>query len=180
METAEQRDQMEQHSAVVTSLYKDASPQLIRVLQRKLGNRSDAEEVAQDAFEKLLEVIQHKEQEIEDLHRYFFTLANHMAIDRLRRRQIQYQYEQTNLLAELDFESGGPEQITQAQEQINQARQALAALPEKTRHVFLLVRFEGLTHAEVSARLGLSKKAIEYHMRQGLTAIVERVKASAT
>ena len=89
METAEQRDQMEQHSAVVTSLYKDASPQLIRVLQRKLGNRSDAEEVAQDAFEKLLEVIQHKEQEIEDLHRYFFTLANHMAIDRLRRRQIQ-------------------------------------------------------------------------------------------
>ena len=59
-----------QERAEVVELYKEASPELLRLLHRRLGNRQDAEEVAQDAFEKLCSLEQRSD--IRDLRNYFF------------------------------------------------------------------------------------------------------------
>jgi RNA polymerase sigma-70 factor (ECF subfamily) len=59
-----------------------------------------------------------------------------------------------------------------AERQLELVQGALAALPEKTRYVFLLHRFEGHTYATIAARLGLSAKAVEYHMSRALDAVM--------
>lgn len=46
--------------------------------------------------------------------------------------------------------------------------QALALLPEKTRLVFQMSRFEQRSTSEIAAHLGLSDRAVEYHITQSL------------
>ena len=43
-----------QHSGEIVDLYREVSPELHRLLVGKLGNSEEAEEIAHDAFEKLL------------------------------------------------------------------------------------------------------------------------------
>ena len=73
--------------AEIVDFYERASPDLQRFLTRKLGNGEEAEEVAHDAFEKLLR--RTDRESIKDLRRFFFTMANRMALDVLRRREVQ-------------------------------------------------------------------------------------------
>ena len=77
-------------TAEIIQLYDDASPELKRVLERKLGNAADAEEILQDAFEKLLRLSDR--QHIRDLRRYFFTMANNMALNALQHRDVEHRY----------------------------------------------------------------------------------------
>lgn len=44
----------------------------------------------------------------------------------------------------------------------------LNRLSEKTRSAFLMSRREGLTNKEIAARLGISEKAVEYHISVAL------------
>ena len=157
--------------AEVVNLYDLASPELHRLLVRKLGNADDAREVAQDTFEKLLR--QAEREDIRDVRRLAFTVANRLALDVLRRRRVKARY----LLQEQGKASGelatgnDPEQLSMSHEQLLAVQRALTALPAKTRHVFLLHRFESYTYLEIARQLGLSRKAVEYHMHRALTAI---------
>ena len=76
--------------AEIVDFYEHASPDLHRLLSRRLGNAEDAREVAHDAFEKLLR--QAEREDIRDLRRFFFTMANRMALDVLRRREVRRRF----------------------------------------------------------------------------------------
>ena len=157
--------------AEIIRLYDDASPELQRLLRRKLGNRQEAEEIAQDAFAKLCELVERED--IKDLRKYFFTMANRQAVDVLRRRKVQ----QDHLMREsasADFGSSPEVAAIQAQK-LALVKQALRGLPAKTRHVFLLHRFQGYTYQDIAGQLGLSRKAVEYHMSRALSAILSAV-----
>ena len=159
--------------AEVIQLFDDVSPELKRLLERKLGNTADAEEILQDAFEKLLRLSDRGH--IKDLRRYFFTMANNLAINALQHRDVAHRY-LTSQPAALDAERHvvpGPERAVDATQQLIRVRQALSALPERTRHVFLLYRSEGFTYRQIARQLGISKKGVEYHLRRAVAAVVQ-------
>ncbi len=162
--------------AEIVRLYDEASPELLRVLQRKLGNRQEAEEVAQDAFEKLCELVQRED--IDDLRKYFFTMANRMALNVLRRRGVENEYIALHPGVSHESSAFDPETIAIHQEKLKLTKRALQALPQKTRHVFLLHRFEGYTYPEIAQQLGLSRKSIEYHMNRALAAVIAASKGA--
>lgn len=157
--------------AEIVDFYDHASSDLHRLLARKLGNPDEAREVAHDAFEKLLR--QAQRETIRDLRRFFFTMANRMALDVLRRREVQGRFLRAQPVDDSgDLYSGDdPERILIGRERLAAVQQALTALPGKTRHIFLLHRFEGHTYAEISRQVGLSQKSVEYHMNRALMAI---------
>jgi RNA polymerase sigma factor (sigma-70 family) len=162
-----------QKQAEVVELYKEVSPELLRVLHRRLGNRQDAEEVAQDAFEKLCAMEQREE--IRDLRNYFFTMAKRMALNVLRRQNIEKDYliMQRPLMFDESEASFDPAEIARRDEKLRLVKSTLQALPQKTGHIFLLHRFEGYTYPEIAQQLGLSKKSVEYHMCRALSAVVK-------
>ncbi|WP_454890518.1 RNA polymerase sigma factor [Sphingopyxis chilensis] len=47
-------------------------------------------------------------------------------------------------------------------------RCALLALPRRTRRIFLMRRLKGSTYREISERLGVSKRGVEYHLSRAL------------
>ena len=164
--------------AEIIRLYDDASPELQRLLRRKLGNRQEAEEIAQDAFAKLCELVERED--IKDLRKYFFTMANRLAINVLRRRGLQQQHliraQAGHSIEPAQADGGGnPELAAIHAQKLALAKRALRGLPAKTRHVFLLHRFQGYTYREIAHALGLSRKAVEYHMGRALSAILSAV-----
>ena len=50
-------------------------------------------------------------------------------------------------------------------------RETLDSLGKKTGRVFALSRFEGKTNREISEGLGITEKAVEYHMTKALKAL---------
>ena len=57
------------------------------------------------------------------------------------------------------------------------ARQAIEALPERTRLVFLLSRDAGLTYAAIAERLGISPKTVENQIVRALRLLRAALKA---
>ncbi|MEH0069230.1 sigma factor-like helix-turn-helix DNA-binding protein [Pannonibacter sp. Pt2-lr] len=57
-----------------------------------------------------------------------------------------------------------PQDILQARQGLTGVDAALAALPERTRHVFLLNRIHGRTFAEIAAVMEISERMVAKHM----------------
>lgn len=53
----------------------------------------------------------------------------------------------------------------------NIMRRTLDSLGEKTDRVFVLSRFEGMSHKDIARELGISEKAVEYHITKALKAL---------
>lgn len=50
-------------------------------------------------------------------------------------------------------------------------RRTLDSLGEKTDRVFILSRFEGMSNKDISRELGITEKAVEYHITKALKAL---------
>ncbi|HET8728198.1 MAG TPA: RNA polymerase sigma factor, partial [Alphaproteobacteria bacterium] len=60
------------------------------------------------------------------------------------------------------------EAVILSREMLDVVRQAIADLPPRGREVFLLHKFEGLSYAEIAARLGIAKNTVVVHMVRSL------------
>lgn len=52
----------------------------------------------------------------------------------------------------------------------------LQNLPQKTRHIFALNRFEGLSYDEIARKMNLNHKTIEYHVSKALKSLRHSLK----
>lgn len=59
-----------------------------------------------------------------------------------------------------------------ADEQMARVEKAIARLPERTREVFLMHRFDDLSYERIAGRLGIDVKEVEAHIAATLVAIL--------
>lgn len=164
-----------QHTEI-TQLYEDTSVELRRLLVRKLGNAQEAEEIAHDAYLKLCR-IEHRE-DIRDLRKYLFTMAVRLALNVLRKRRTQSRYLDHNATEDSPEAKGDERSVYRvllAELKLEAVKEALAELPDKTRYIFLLHRFEGLTYSKISSKMAVSVKTVEYHMSRALEKVIQAV-----
>ena len=162
-----------QRQAEIIQLYQDTSGELRRFLERKLGNQQEADEIANDAFLKLCQIEHYNE--IRDLRKYLFTMSMRLALNALRRRNIERRYKSAGFKRDCEQSHASVYRVLLAELKLETVKEALTELPEKTRYIFLLHRFEGLTYPEISRKLGMSVKTIEYHMKRALDKIMNAV-----
>ncbi|MFI8744030.1 sigma-70 family RNA polymerase sigma factor [Pseudomonas sp. NPDC077186] len=149
------------------SAYQAQSQALLNLATRVLGCRSRAEDVLQDAFLKLwegslnLSMVQAPE-------RYLNRLVRNLAIDHLRRLQLEQRYGAAGELAELQPSEISPEQVVGGQQALRQLLAALAELTPRMRRVFTLSQLDGLTQREVATTLGASPALINLILRDTL------------
>lgn len=142
-----------------TRLYEATVSPLRRYLARLLGNPSEAEDIAHDAYLRVYPKLD--DRTAENPEALLYTTARNLAYNRLKRRRI-------GPFADAVLE---PEQAASAQPGVVQqviARQelarleaAIAGLPEGCRTVLLLRKVELLSHREISERLGIAISTIE-------------------
>lgn len=123
-----------------------------------------AEEIAQDAFEKM--AAQDKLGGIGNVKAYLWRAAHNLAISDLRSRRlsVKYQAESRQLYSAEEGYRLTPERVLETNEQTRIALEALRRMPEQRRRAFMLTRIEGLSHTEAAQRLGVSRPAVSKHV----------------
>lgn len=140
-------------------LYRRTIRPLRQYLTGFLRDRSEAQDVAHDAFVRVWPEIQRDAARKPEA--LLYTTARRLALNRIKRRQIA---PITGLASEPDAAASpipGVVQQVMARQELQRLEQAIAALPEGCRAVLLLRKVELLSHQEIAERLGIAISTVE-------------------
>ncbi len=138
---------------------------LYLMAKSKVQSHDDAEEIIQNIFSSLWE--KRESLAIANLSFYLQTAVRNRIINLIRSRVTQQKYWDY-------YKSFIPDQQAVTENEVDfddlnvAVEEAVNHLPEKSKKVFRLSRFEGRSNAEIAKLLHLSEKAIEYHLTKSL------------
>lgn len=123
----------------------------------------DVDDVVQESYLRVWR--RHAVKPIESAKSFLFTVARHLALGALRRSRRSPISAVTDLSA-IGVLDDGPDVAEAActGEEIEILFAALSALSARTREVFLLRKFEGLSQQAIAARLGIAENTVEVHI----------------
>lgn len=145
---------------------------LLAVLHHLLGNRDEAEDLAQEVF---LRVYRHRKRYSPKakFSTWLFTIANNLALNALRnrkRRPVQpleisesgtLAHEPQQLLADTHSSTSFPARRLHQEELAVVIRQALDTLNERQRLAIILNKYEDMNYADIAQVMGLTTKAVK-------------------
>ncbi|MFT3757867.1 RNA polymerase sigma factor [Thauera sp.] len=143
-------------------------PKLLRTLFRRLGNRDDAEDIAQESFARLAAA--GKALPLDEQGPYLQRIAQNLSHDQWRnspaRQQIEViAYDDCEMTADgIATDGVCPCSRTEQRQRLERLQQALDELPERQREAFILHRFDGLPQDEVAERMGISRRMVVKHL----------------
>ena len=123
---------------------------VINIVYRMCGDPQLAEDAAQEAF---IRAWQHlpSYQPRSPFRNWLYRIATNVALDTLRRERESVPLD----AVQLQSPKAGPERSYDRNEQAEQVRAAVLALPEASRAVLVLREYEGLAYKEIAAALGI-------------------------
>lgn len=148
------------------AFYRRTLAPLRRYIARILHDRTEAQDVAHDAYSRVYRTM--GEKEVRQPQGLLYTTARNLAINQLRRRGIGPVRAEDNVIELATSNAPGVESIVMARQEWAATEAAINHLPLGCRAVLLLCRFEGLTHREAAERLGLSPKTVEKQYARAL------------
>ncbi len=153
-------------------------PTILRSAERITGSRADAEDVAQTLWLRVQAV--DDAAAIAHPRAYLSRLVRNLSLDllRSRRRRERLAAEIEQLVSSVD-DAPDQERVVGSLVVLRRVRAAAEALPEPTRTIFHLNRFEQVTHREIARRLGVSTTTVENHMRRALDVLAAARDGSA-
>lgn len=135
-------------------------------LRTRLGNSSDAADLAQDTFVRVLAA--RNVEAIREPRTYLSAIARALMIDRFRRNAVEQAYLDA-LALRPEAVDISPETRLLIIETLTAIDAMLDELGERTRGIFLAVQLEGLSYVAVGERLGVSVTTVKKHMVRAIT-----------
>lgn len=135
-----------------------------------LDNYEDAEGIVQNVFVKIWEKSENLSA-VKNINNYLHTITKNACLDFLKHQKVKNNfsvYYQQKISIQKQFIKNEAASLiieTELQETIDNA---IAALPEKCKKVFIKSRFEGLKHAEIAEKLQISKRTVDNHISVAL------------
>jgi RNA polymerase sigma-70 factor, ECF subfamily len=149
----------------LVSLYDEYYRKVARYVFVRIGDRSEAEDLASEVFVKALDSLKTYQERGLPMQAWLFRIAHNLVVDHLRKatRQKAVPLEDTQIYDESD-------PVTAAETNLEMARvnQAMQSLTEEQREVVRLRFFGGLTSKEVSKVLDKSDGAVREMQRASL------------
>lgn len=156
---------MPSNAAVLTSLLVTERERLLRYLGRYL-DRATAEDALQSMYFKVIAVA--GEPPIADARNYLYRLAHHHAVDQGRSEARRRKLREAAAACLEEEETPDTARVALARDELERVARAARALPEPSKRIFMLNRFEGLTQREIAQLLGVSSTTVEKHIQRAL------------
>jgi RNA polymerase sigma-70 factor (ECF subfamily) len=152
-------------TATFEALYRAEHGRLLRYFRKRVGP-SMAPDLVQEVFMRLFR--NGALERVENPRAYLSRAAHNLLIEWARRRMREQCFFYP--LDEGRDAPVRPEQTWRIEERDLRRvyRQALRAMPPKTRRIFLMHRLRHLTYREIADQIGIGDKAVEYHMTRAL------------
>ena len=138
-------------------------------LRRFLKTPSDAADVVQETYARLLSLDDHELVAIRSPRAFLFTAARNLALEWSRRERLNFRefLPETGTSSVLDESPSAYEQLGVRQE-LELLGRAIARLPARCREVLVLRKLYGLSQKEIAARLGITENTVEKHAANGV------------
>lgn len=154
------------------ALYSETVAPLRRYLARILGCRTEAQDVAHDAYLRIYEVMDQRE--LEQPTPYLFTTARRLALNHLRRRRRGTIQEPASNVIDLTLASDpAVEDCVAARQEWALVEAVISGLPPGCQRVLRLSKVEQLTHREIAAQLGTAVSTVEKQHARALRLLRE-------
>lgn len=142
-------------------------PRLLSFAARMLGDRDEAEDVAQEAMLRLWRMAPEWQAGRAQVSTWLYRVAANLCTDRLRRRR-------TTPIDTVDEPEDGRAPVAERMQDAARARAleaALMQLPQRQREAVVLRNLEGLSNPEIAAVMDLSVEAVESLTARGKRAL---------
>ena len=143
---------------------------------RRISVSADVEDLCQEVFIRLLKRAELGA--IDNAEGYIFQVAANVLRDRFRTagRRLTVVGDVSDEESSLENEELSPERVLLGKEAVARMMRALLALPERTRMIVMLNRYELLSAREIAARLGVSVSLVEKEMMRATALLRDSVK----
>lgn len=151
-------------------------PRILATATRMLGDKAEAEDVAQESMLRLWRMAPDWRSGEAQVSTWLTRVAMNLCTDRLRRRRTVDL--ETAFGPEGAVESGAASVVVQMRrdERAEALRAALAALPERQAQAVTLRHLEGLSNPEIAAVMEIGVEAVESLVARGKRALTMRLK----
>jgi len=161
-------DLLESPQSLLSSLARHYD-ELVDYIRVRFIHRSFAHDVVHDVCLRLME--RSEPQRVRTPLALLRRITYDAAVDRCRSENVRRRWVEP--VADLpEHACSLPDQahMLSAQQELEQLIEAVERMPLRRRHVFIMHKIHELPQAEVAARLGISLKMVEKHLRLALTA----------
>lgn len=135
-------------------------------LQRRVGSPADAEDLASSSFAELADMPDLTA--VRDARAFLTVIAQRLTFEMWRRRDLERAYLEA-LAHREEAVMPSAERLAEVAQALLLVDQALNGLSPKAKSAFILSQVDGLTHAEIAERLGVSVSMVRKYIAQALT-----------
>jgi RNA polymerase sigma factor (sigma-70 family) len=152
-------------AARVEQLFRQHNALLVSFLTSRLRSETEAHEVAQEAYVRMLQLEQPGLVSFQRA--YLFKVASNLAIDRLRHRSVRADVALHESFQDWLSVPGADRQVL-AEEEVTALQHALSELPGKTQDVFRRHFLGGETLQHIAREISLTDRMVRYHLARAL------------
>lgn len=146
-------------------------PALLSYFLRRVRDHAEAEDLTQELIAKLLK---HDGEDFAAPEAYIFQMASNLLADRARRMKVRTQYrEMIGRAEDAGIDPLDPFRVTAGRAELTALAKAVAALPERTRAIFILYRLENLGQDKIAETFGISVSAVKKHVARAMASVMQ-------
>lgn len=162
---ARQEGPEEGHTAAVSNLFREHNRVLVGFLAARLNSEAEAQEVAQEAYVRLLQL--ERPGAAGFLRAYLFRIAANLAVDRLRQRNVRTRAPMTELFEEW-LSTPTPDQRALTEDELQTIGEALRELPREVSRVFVMHVIEGKNLQQIAREERVTDRALRYRVARAM------------
>lgn len=157
----------------LADIHRDHRPGLLAFFLRRVHSHSEAEDLTQEVFSRIAAM---EENSMRRADAYIFQVAANLLRDRARRMAVRDEFAAgTRSIDGTGIDLIDPYRVAAGREAILLVRDGLDELPERTRQIFLLFRYEHLDHKTIAESFGISISAVQKHIYRAMAHLVDRL-----
>lgn len=168
---------MAQRDELFQSLVQAHGTRLYRFIIKNIGNSSDAQDLAQQAF---LEAVRsyHSFRGQSELSTWLYGIAMNLVRNHLSRApHRRYEFTDESVLADVACDALAPEEEAEQSERMRHLQQALGDLPESMRSILLMVAVDEMSYESAAALLTVPVGTVRSRLSRARAALRAKLKA---